>query len=204
MLHCNEDFTLKNKNYKVEISFTNLYRLRGEDSTLYDEVFDPDNIEACVPPPVCDVLSITITSQQQTRRIALVAGVYKLFGHIAVLQNNVLTILTENTAVQFDLQTGQILHSRYLNAYDCFNIYSTKYGLIIHSENDILMLDHELNELWRFHNGNTFLNSEHNDEFTIEKGHKNVRFYDMSGNFYRLVLFTGQLIDYSHPDPDSR
>ena len=109
MCYCNEAFTLKNKNYIVEISFTSLSRLRGEDSSLYDEVLDPHNLEAHIPPSVCDVLSIAISARERKRRIALIAGVYKIFGHIAILEEDLLIILSVNTPMQINLQEGKLL-----------------------------------------------------------------------------------------------
>ena len=99
--------------------------------------------------------------------------------------------------MQINLQEGKLLKVGHLptDPYDMFSIYATKYGYLIHGERHILMLDRELNVLWLFTNGNTFINSKHNDGFTIEKRHETVRFYDMSGNFYRLSLATGDLID---------
>lgn len=180
---------LQNDKCNVKISVDTTYTVDSTDNKPYDIELNLSHIGRS---NFYKVLSITINLFYKQFQIALVGDFYSYEKDCAVLDDEILTILQNNTITQLHIIDGSVLLFKKI---DCFGlnygIYKLKHGYIIHGEIEIIMLDFEFNVKWKFSGKDIFASVSRKTTFQLCE--KTIKLYDFEDNFYEID-FEGKLI----------
>ena len=178
-----EKSVLKNADYLVFIeeggSAINAINLAGH---------APDYTMDCLD----KVVTIQIVSESTSKEIQILCNCMSEIKHCAILEENKLIILLNEQLFQINLQSGDIYAYKQLDILGCnFGIYAAPCGYVIHGEIDIIGLNRELNEIWRFSGWDIFVSISGKEAF-VQNNHS-IQLYDFWDNFYEID-YNGHII----------
>ena len=181
---------LENDSYTIEIVSTDAFpNIESENSATYDFVYNPLDYEKS---DYFKVFSIHVEMHDRGYSIALVGDRNSYDEDCAVLEGKILTVLQGWNAIQFDVESGQIIKRSELDSSGCnFGIFQLNGGYIIYGEIEITMLDHELQKKWSFSGYDIFISTTEKTPFEIKTDR--ICLYDFYDNYYE-VDFDGNMI----------
>ena len=144
-----------------------------------------------------DILKIVIISvylKEKNRKYSMYiySDIYTNDDNIAILENNILTILRDYVISQFDIITGDlILNKEIKTQFPNFAIFRISNGYIIHNELYIYMLDFDFNIKWSFSGGDIFVSITNKKEFELTEDR--IKLYDFNDRYYEID-FNGKLL----------
>lgn len=181
---------LQNEVCYVKISVDEMYTVDSTDNKPYDLILNPDSYKHN---DIYKVFSIEITNSSGKIRLALVGDFYSYDTDCAVLEDEVLTVLQNNSIVQIDMNNGLILRSKKFECFGCnYGIFKVKNGYIIYGEIEILMLDFEFDKKWAFLGKDIFVSLSGKKSFELCEN--SIKLYDIENNYYEID-YMGNLIN---------
>lgn len=150
--------------------------------------------------PFKDILKIVIISvhlKEKNRKysIYIYSGIYTHNDNIAILEDNILTILRDDVLSQFDIITGNLLLNKELETEATnFGIFKISTGYIIHNELDIYMLNFDFNIKWSFGGEDIFVSITNKKAFELAEDR--IKLYDFNDKYYEID-FNGKLLKES-------
>lgn len=180
---------LANQICTVEILIDDAYRIESPEKQQYDIIWNPSLYDV---EDLSKTLSIAVDLGDRAYRIALIGSIYSRDDDCAVLEENTLLVLQNDTITKINLYDGSLLLHKNLNCFGCnFGVYRVNDGYILYGEIEITMLDMELNPKWSFSGRDIFVSRSEEESFVIcDDG---IELYDWQGNFYKID-FGGTLI----------
>ena len=135
---------------------------------------------------------ISVNSGTKGSQIILVGDLFLYDEHCAVLENEVLTVLQNNTLVQINLGTSQIIKQKQIEEFGGnFELHLIPTGYLVYGESAVATYDKDLNQIWSFSGRDIFVSSGDGSAFKVEK--ETISIHDFEGNFYELD-FSGKVI----------
>jgi hypothetical protein len=146
------------------------------DSILGTDKYDNNLIRA---------LAVLITNDRGSFSYLLIGSCYSSTDNCAVLDNDKLLVLMDETLMVFEAKEGQyLLKKEYDQWCSYFELHMFDDAYLIYGEGEIVKLDREYNAQWRFSGSDIFVLPTGNEAFSI---HGNtVQVYDFLGNFYEI------------------
>ncbi|NRT71378.1 hypothetical protein [Clostridium beijerinckii] len=180
---------LKNEKFQVKITEDETFTLESTDNLPYDIFFNPENLDRS---NITKALRIRIKSKDRERDVILIGSFYCYDTDCAVLEDNKLAVLMNNTVTVIDLEECKISKHEKFSEFGCyFSICKFQGDYIIHGELEIVKLDKDLNKEWDFSGADIFVTQDNNKPFQIS-GDK-ILLYDWNGAYYELDM-NGKLI----------
>lgn len=181
--------TVQNDICNVNISIDETYTVESTDNKPYDLVINPRNLRHN---DMYKIFSIHIDLFSHTISIALVGDYYSYDVDCAILENNVLTILQNDTIVQLNIKDGTMVNFKEFDCFGCnYGIYRVEKGYIIYGEIEITMLDFDFNKRWSFYGKDIFVSMSEKKAFELLDN--SIKLHDFENNFYEID-FSGNLI----------
>ena len=172
---------LENNKYRVYIEVDTTYTVKSVDNKRYDLIFE---VEDYPKGHMYKTFSITVINDKEKYSIALVGSLYSEVYQCAVLKDNELVVLMDNTIIFIDIENINIIKDVLITDFGiCFAIYKFKNGYVIHGELDVIKLDSSGGVEWRFSGADMFATSK-GDNFTILKNEIIVE--DWQGYVYHI------------------
>lgn len=129
--------------------------------------------------------SIKIKTIDTIISVALIGDRYSFTEKCAILKDDTLLILQNNSVSRINILTGELISSNPIETYGCnFEIYQINNGYIIYGEEEISMLDFDFNVIWRFSGRDIFVTT--NDLIPFELCDDKVKLHDFEGNYYEI------------------
>ena len=184
-----EFMELRNNKCNVKITVDATYTVGSTDNQSYDIEFNLPRIRRS---DFYKVFSITIDLFYRQFRVALAGSYYSYEEDCAILDDEILTILQNDTITQLNVIDGSVLLFKKFDCFGCnMGIYRVPQGYLIYGEIEITMLDFEFNKKWQFSGKDIFVSISGKTAFQLCE--KSVKLYDFEDNFYEID-FNGQLI----------
>ena len=183
---------LKNNICIVNIAIDQAYTVDSTDNKPYDLVINPQNLRHS---DNYKVFAVVIDLFDKELNIALIGDFYSYDTDCAVLEDDVLTILQNNTITQLNVNDSRIINFKEFDCFGCnYGIYKVNAGYIIYGEIDITMLDFDFNKKWSFSGKDIFVSMS--DKKAFELCDNSIKLYDFDDNFYEID-FPGNLINHA-------
>lgn len=180
---------LENENCCVEIKVDETYTVDSTDNRQYDVVLNPCGFKKS---DMTKTFSIHINLFESELYVALVGPFYSYDDGCAVLEDETLTVLQDNTITQIRITDGTITHHIELDCFGCnFAIYKVKNGYVVYGEIEITMLNTEFIKKWSFSGKDIFVSV--NDKQSFEIRDDIICLYDFEDNYYEID-FDGKLL----------
>lgn len=177
-----ESVVIQNKIYKVKIALDETYTVESTDNKYYDVVL---NLEDYHRSDWYKTFEITIYSDENEIRIALIGDYYLYDMDCAILEEKVLTVLQNNTITQLNIEDGSLIFHKRFDCFGCnYGIYKIREGYIIYGEIEIIMLDFDFNKRWSFSGRDIFVSQSGKKAFEI--CNKMIKLYDWEDNYYEI------------------
>ena len=146
------------------------------DSILGKDKYDTDLNRA---------LAVLITNNHGSFSFLLIGSCYSSTDNCAVLDNDKLLVLMDESLMVFDVKEGQyLLKKKYDQWCSYFELHMFDDAYLVYGEGEIVKLDRDYNIQWRFSGRDIFILPTGNEAFSI---HGNtVQVYDFLGNFYEI------------------
>ena len=136
---------------------------------------------------------ISVDNGTRVVQIILVGDLFLYDEHCAVLEYEVLTVLQNNTLVQINLGTSQIIKQKQIEEFGGnFELHLIPTGYLVYGESAVATYDKDLNQIWSFSGKDIFVPTR--DRPALEIGAHTVSFYDFENNFYEID-FSGKVIE---------
>ena len=180
---------LKNEICEVTIELDSTYKLGSADNkNNYNVVLNPN-----LYTEYYSILNIKVNFADKELDIILVGEYPSYDDNCAILDNNILTILTNNAVTQIDVTNGNIVKNIKLSNRDyTFAIYKVDNArFLIIGEQYIRILDNNLSEIWKFKGKDIFASISNKKVFEI--CNDRIKLYDFEDNYYELD-FNGKQI----------
>lgn len=180
---------LANNKYSITISVDDTYTADSTDNEHYDIVLNPLSIKQH---DFYKTLSIVVNNGIDEYSIALIGSYYSCDSNCAILEDDTLAVLQGEYITFLNLLDGSILRRVQIpnSSVLHYAIYQTSLGYVIYGEVDIIGLDFQFNEVWRFTEGDVFISIKIIDDRLIV--------IDYENNTYELSL-EGELLKKTHP-----
>lgn len=173
---------LVNENCQISITIDDTYTLDSVDNKNYDIILNPFHMERS---DMYKVFAIDIDLKYKIYNIALVGEFYSLEEDCAILEDNIITILQNDTIVQLNVHNGELLFYKELDTYmPNFGIYKVKEGYILYGELLITMLDEDFNIVWKFGGKDIFVSYTRRNAFQMCDSM--IKLYDFEDNYYEI------------------
>lgn len=180
--------TIKNNYYEIIIEVDDTFTLYSTDNIHhYNIIHNPLELRN-------DYLtfSIEIKTIDTSISVAFIGDRYSFVENCAILRDNTLLILQNNSISQINIFTGELISSNHIEAYGCnFEIHKINNGYIIYGEEEILMLDFNFDVVWRFSVRDIFVTK--NDLIPFELCNDLIKLRDFEDNYYEID-FEGNVI----------
>ncbi|MCL1631943.1 hypothetical protein M3N64_08270 [Sporolactobacillus sp. CPB3-1] len=112
---------------------------------------------------------IKIKTSNVKTNVALIGSFYAHAAHCAILDGSKLTVLMDDQAVLFDIETMSILRHRSIGDETYFSIYPLSSGYLVHGELSIVRLNSRFEQVWTFSGSDIWVTqNENHEEFRIE------------------------------------
>ncbi len=135
---------------------------------------------------------ISVDNGTWVGQIILVGDLFLYDEHCAVLENEILTVLQNDTIVQIDLCTCKIAKHKQIEEFGGnFELHLISAGYLVYGEGAVAAYDKDLNWIWSFSGKDIFVTRR--DRPALKIGAHTVSFYDFEDNFYELD-FGGKII----------
>lgn len=180
---------LQNEECNVKISIDEMYTVDSTDNKPYDLILNPRSYKHN---DMYKAFSIEITNFAGEIRLALIGDFYSYDSDCAVLEDEVLTILQNDSITQIDINSGSLLLSKNFDCFGCnYGIFKVEKGYIIYGEIEILMLDFQFNKKWAFLGKDIFVSISGKKSFELCEN--SIKLYDFEDNYYEID-YMGKLI----------
>jgi hypothetical protein len=182
---------LENEKCRVEIKEDKSYKVGSANNRHYDITLSPSGYERC---EFYRTLSIDIDLFSEKLQIALIGSPYIGHSDIAVLEDEILTVLIDDTIVQLQVTDGIVVRVIDIDDFGTnFSIYKVEKGYVIHGEMTITMLDFDFQEKWSVGGADIFVTSSGEDSFEIQDDI--ICVHDFLGNYYEID-FEGKQVKF--------
>lgn len=175
---------LENEKCCIEINIDETYTVDSTDNRPYDVVLNPCHFRKS---DLSKTVSIHVDLFEHEFYIALIGPFYSYDFDCAVLDDEILTVLQDNTITQIRITDGAL--NRHIK-FDClgcnFAIYKIENGYIVYGEIEITMLDFDFIKKWSFCGKDIFVSATRKKSFEI-RNHI-ICLYDFSDNYYEIDL----------------
>ena len=179
---------LNNEFYNVKIIKTTV-TLSDEDRFDGDFIYNLDDYKK---EELVAILNISVNSKDSNINISLITDILTVEEKCAVLEENILTVLQNQTVTQLNLEDGSVILNEHLNEYGClWHIFSFNGNYLIRGEQAILMVDGSFNLIWDFWGKDIFASCTGKEAFTLCES--SIKLYDFDDNFYEIT-FDGKKI----------
>lgn len=180
---------LKNNICDVNITIDSTYTVNSADNKYYDFVLNPAEYRRN---DFSKTLSITIELVSKTFDIALIGSFYSYDFNCAVIEEELLTIMQNDTITQINILSGTIVFHKRFECVGCnFGLYKVKLGYVIHGEIEILMLNENFEVKWIFSGRDIFVSIS--DKIPFELCADSIKLYDYNDEYYEID-YNGNLI----------
>lgn len=180
---------LENEKCCIEIKIDETYTLDSTDNRHYDVTLNPCNYKKS---DTSKTVSIHINLFEREFFIALIGPFDSYDSNCAVLEDEILTVLQDNTITQIRITDGTIIRHIDLDCFGCnFAIYKIENGYVLHGEIEITMLDHNFIKKWTFSGKDIFVSVSNKHSFEISD--RSICLYDFEDNYYEID-FNGNLL----------
>jgi len=171
---------LKNDSFKINLQikdYTEDLLINEKLEYIYNKnIYSTEN---------CKVIVIEVTSSIKTLKIGLLCNYDIEEQYHALLENNILTILHYDSISKININTGELIINKKMDSCGIgLNIYKLNEDYIIHGELEIIMLDSNLNEKWKFSGKDIFVCQS--DKKAFELSDRCIKLYDFMDNYYEL------------------
>lgn len=179
---------LENDKYSITISVDDTYTADSADNRHYDVILNPLSY---MQHDYYKALSVVVNNGIDEYSIVLIGSYYSYDSDCAILEDDTLIVLQDKYITQLNLSDGSILRKLQIpNSFGLhYAIYKTSLGYVIYGEVEIIGLDLQFNEVWRFTEGDAFISFKIMDDRLIITDYEN--------NTYELSL-EGTLIKEIH------
>ncbi|MBQ3010224.1 MAG: hypothetical protein IJA20_05940 [Methanocorpusculum sp.] len=175
---------IENERCRIEITVDTTYAVDSADNRYYDVVLNPCQYGRS---DVSKTFSIHIDLAYKELRLALIGPFYSYNSDCAVLDDETLTVLQDNSITQVRITDGSILQHKMFECFGCnFAIYRVAKGYVIYGEMEITMLDFSFEKMWSFSGKDIFVSVSDKQPFRISGD--TICLYDFDGNYYELDL----------------
>lgn len=180
---------LENQKCRIEIKVDETYTVDSADNRPYDVVYNPCYYKHR---DLCKTFSIHIDLFSSELHIALIGPFYSYVFDCGILDDEILTVLQDNTITQIRVTDGSLVRHIQFDCIGCnFGIYKIRKGYIIYGEMEIVMLDFDFIKMWSFSGKDIFVSVSGKTSFELKES--SICLYDFEGNDYELD-FDGNLI----------
>lgn len=181
---------LENEKCHIEIKIDETYTVDSADNRHYDVTLNPGHYRHS---DVCKTLSIHVDLFSDEFCIALIGPFYTSEYDCAVLDDEILTVLQDDTITQIDISDGSIVRHIKFDCFGCnYRLHKVNKGYIVLGEIEITMLDFDFVKKWSFAGKDIFvLVSAGKTPLQIRED--SICLYDFEDNFYEID-FEGNLI----------
>lgn len=165
-------------NHICEINITedNTYTVDSEDNKSYDIIMNPRNYKHN---DRYKAFAIYIDLFCRQISIILIGSIYAQDTDCAVLEENILTVLQNDTIVQINIEDASVINYKQFECVGCnYGIYKVKQGYLVHGEIEIIMLTDEFNEIWSFFGRDIFM--------SLEVCENSIKLTDFENNYYEI------------------
>ncbi len=181
---------LQNGSCNVEIKIDETYTIGSADNKPYDIIHNPGSLKRA---DASNTFSILINRPSGSLHIALIGDYHIYDADCAVLEDDMLTILQNDSVVRLKVTDGSLVMRRKLDTSGVnFGIYKVDAGYIIYGEIEVTMLDFDFNKKWAFSGRDIFVTMSGKCPFAI--GEHSIQLVDFQDNRYEID-FSGSLID---------
>lgn len=182
---------LENEIASIEIKIDTTYTVDSTDNRPYDITLNPFGKKHT---DFSKTMCISVNLYYEEYTIALIGNLYSYDTNCAILNNEILTVMQDNTIVQINIVNRTLVKALTFECMGCNSgIYELNDGYIIHGEIEIQKLDKEFNEVWSFWGKDIFENVSGKNSFEICDN--SIKLYDFLGNYYE-VDFDGNQISF--------
>lgn len=180
---------IQNEKYTVTIKVDEAYTVESADNQHYDIELNPHHYRHN---DLCKTFCIRVEKGEEVTQIALVGDFYSYDTDCAILENDILSVLQNNTITQIDMRNCDFLKQMKFECFGCnFGIYKVSKGYIIYGEMEITMLDNDFCKKWSFSGRDIFVS--HSNKKAFEICENAIKLYDWEDNYYEID-FNGNLI----------
>lgn len=180
---------LENSNCNIDIKVDETFTLGSTDNHYYDIIHNPCHY---THNDFAKTLAIHIDLFSSEYSIALIGPYYTYDSDCAILENEILIILQDNTITLINIFDGSIIRHIRFDCFGCnFAIYKVKDGYIIYGEIEITMLDSKFIKKWSFSGKDIFASVTNKNPFELREN--SICLYDFQDNYYEID-FDGKLI----------
>lgn len=171
---------LKNEVCQVFISTDDSYVINSAENKHYDIIHNPGNKSEFYK-----TFSIEISNKKEKIKIALIGDYYIYNDDCAILKENVLTILQNDSISQINVLSGKLMFYTIIDGFGCnLGIYETGLGYIIYGEVEIKMLDFDFNTKWKFSGKDIFVSKSGRKAFELCEDR--IKLYDFNDCYYEI------------------
>ena len=180
---------LENNNCMIKINIDETFTIDSADNRYYDIIHNPCQYKHS---DFTKTLAIHIDLFSKEYCIALVGSYYTYDFDCAVLENNTLTVLQNDTITIINIFDGSITKHIKFDCFGCnYGIYKVNKGYIIYGEIEIIMLDFDLVKMWSFSGKDIFVSQSNKKPFELHEN--SICLYDFEDNYYEID-YNGNLI----------
>lgn len=181
--------TIKNKICKLNISIKNEFSFGDPKNKQYDVILNPDNYDS---EDYVKAFIFDVDFYGHIKKIALVVFATEPEGNIAVLKNDVLTLLQNERFLRIDLSEGYIIEEKSFEILgSVFETREFENDYIVYGEIEIARFDKLFNKLWSFSGKDIFVSNS--DKKAFEISDNRIKLYDFEGNYYEID-FDGKVL----------
>lgn len=179
----------KNEKYEIKITEAATYTIDSTDNKFYDRCIVVQEKDYC-----CYEMEVFNYETWEVNKIIVVCPYYtKIFDNSAILQDHCFYVVLGDTILELDLiDYSYKIHeiTKPFGVY--YEIYPCNCGFLIYGEIELLLLDYEWKECWRYSTADILYGEDvlHIDEDRIW-------FADLEGNYHEVDM-NGRQCRYEH------
>ena len=171
--------------YEIEIKVIEKFTKDSVKNGGYDFVYNPLDCNFC--DDFMKYYDISIKSEKNIIRIALFGDYHIYDDNCAVFENEMLTVLVNDNIARIDIINGKLI---YFKEFDIFGIaeeiYKTPFGYVIKGEIDIIGLDENFDEAWKFGSRDIFECADNKEPFVLCDDR--IKLYNFLDDYFELDL----------------
>lgn len=180
---------LENNNCIIKINIDETFTVDSADNRCYDIIHNPCQYKHN---DFAKTLAIHIDLFAKEYSIALVGSFYTYDFDCAVLENDALTVLQNDTITIINIFDGSITKHIKFDCFGCnYGIYKVKKGYIIYGEIEITMLNFDFVKKWSFSGKDIFVSLSNKKPFELRDN--SICLYDFEDNYYEID-YDGKII----------
>ncbi|MEE0059753.1 MAG: hypothetical protein UE295_02875 [Acutalibacteraceae bacterium] len=181
---------LENDNCIIEIKVDETFTVDSTDNRHYDIIHNPCGYKHN---DYSKTLAIYVNLFSKEYSIALVGSHYSYDYDCAILEDDTIIVLQNDTITVINIFDGSIIKYIEIDCFSCnFAIYKVKDGYIIYGELEIIMLDFNFVKKWSFSGRDIFVSISGKNAFELKSD--SICLYDFLDNYYEID-YNGNLIN---------